>query len=379
MFTNLNFGYIILHVNIKLYYGNTYYILLFYNMYCRGDFMKKLVKEISVVLVVAIMLFLILPFPANATNEKIEIVKTANEYLIYDSVRMKNNFEFAYATESSTEVDTLNFINAIQDTDGNYVAYIDSDIESIYFKNKEGKSRAQYMWIKQNNTVSNPIKIDLSNVITQDIVDFVYATTNRIPVKIGQEEREPITEGNTTRTTTVGYLQIEAKEGYTYEYQLIDLPNNDYTQFVTLAKEISNFVDNENSYENISKINDFYNLYYNLLPEKWEKVIDNKIEQPEEAKNGDEYVVWIKRINPSGQEIVDVQFMTSVREEREKILTETETEEVVTTTKLPVTFDSNIILILVLVIIILAIIALMITKKKLEKSANTGEKNEKKS
>ena len=109
------------------------------------------------------------------------------------------------------------------------------------------------------------------------------------------------------------------------------------------------------------------------------KVIDNKIEQPEEAKNGDEYVVWIKRINPSGQEIVDVQFMTSVREEREKILTETETEEVVTTTKLPVTFDSNIILILVLVIIILAIIALMITKKKLEKSANTGEKNEKKS
>ncbi len=341
--------------------------------------MKKLVKEISVVLVVAIMLFLILPFPANATNEKIEIVKTANEYLIYDSVRMKNNFEFAYATESSTEVDTLNFINAIQDTDGNYVAYIDSDIESIYFKNKEGKSRAQYMWIKQNNTVSNPIKIDLSNVITQDIVDFVYATTNRIPVKIGQEEREPITEGNTTRTTTVGYLQIEAKEGYTYEYQLIDLPNNDYTQFVTLAKEISNFVDNENSYENISKINDFYNLYYNLLPEKWEKVIDNKIEQPEEAKNGDEYVVWIKRINPSGQEIVDVQFMTSVREEREKILTETETEEVVTTTKLPVTFDSNIILILVLVIIILAIIALMITKKKLEKSANTGEKNEKKS
>ena len=206
--------------------------------------MKKLVKEISVVLVVAIMLFLILPFPANATNEKIEIVKTANEYLIYDSVRMKNNFEFAYATESSTEVDTLNFINAIQDTDGNYVAYIDSDIESIYFKNKEGKSRAQYMWIKQNNTVSNPIKIDLSNVITQDIVDFVYATTNRIPVKIGQEEREPITEGNTTRTTTVGYLQIEAKEGYTYEYQLIDLPNNDYTQFVTLAKEISNFVDN---------------------------------------------------------------------------------------------------------------------------------------
>ena len=58
--------------------------------------------------------------------------------------------------------------------------------------------------------------------------------------------------------------------------------------------------------------------------------------------------------------------MTSVREEKEKTSVETVKEEVTKTTKLPVTFDSNIILIIVLAVIIVAIIVLFIVKKKLD-------------
>ena len=330
--------------------------------------MKKLFREISIITLIAILLIMLLQFPVNATNDELEIVKTESQYLLYDATIMQNEFEFAFASDATTEVSTLNFINSIADAEGNYVAYVDSDLENTYFKNTEGNSVNPYMWIRQNGEISEPILVDLSTAITQDVIDFVDETTTRIPVTIGQEEREPVTEGNTTITTTVGYLQIEPQEGYTYEYQLIKLPNESYTRFVELAEEISGFAENANSYENISKINEFYNLYNELIPGNWNNVVNNRIEQPDEARNGDKYVVWIKATNSAQEEIIDVQFMTSVRIERERTSTETVTEEVTTTTKLPVTFDSNIILLIVLAVIIVAIIVLFIVKKKVSKN-----------
>ena len=285
---------------------------------------------------------------------------------------MQSEFEFAFASDATTDVSTLNFINSTVDAEGNNVAYVDGDLEDTYFKDTDGNSVEQYMWVRQNNEVSEPVLINLSTAITQDVIDFVNATTTRIPVTIGQEEKEPVTEEDTTVittvTTTVGYLQIEPQDGYTYEYQLIKLPNSNYTKFVELAEEISNFEENAVSYTNISKINEFYNLYNDLVPEDWNEVVDSRIEQPEDARNGEQYVVWIKATNSDGDETVDVQFMTSVREEAEETTTEIVKEEVTTTTKLPVTFDSNMILIIVLAVIIVAIIVLLIVKKKISKS-----------
>ena len=348
--------------------------------------MKKLFKEISIITLIAIMLISLVQFPVNATNdenEEIEIIRTDNEYLVYVLANVHNKFQFAFANESTVEISTLNFINSITDSEGNNIAYVDSALEEQYFTDADSENgKNVYMWIKQGEQVSEPILVDLSSVITQDVVDFVSGTivdgnrvngiTTRIPIIIGQEEKEPVTEGNTTVTTTVGYLQIQPQDGYTYEYQLIELPNTNYTRFVELAEEISKFTESNNSYENISKINEFYNLYNSLVPESssedWKEVINNRVEQPENARNGDKYIVWIKAINSNGDEIVDVQIMTSVRKESEKTITETLTEEVTTTTKLPVTFDSNIILIIVLGVIIVAIIVLLIVKKKLSKN-----------
>ena len=330
--------------------------------------MKKLFKEIGIVTFLVIMMITLLQFPVNATNEKLEIVKTSDEYLLYVSTIMEKEFDFIFTKDESLEASALDFstaINSIKDAEGNNVAYVDSTLENTYFKDANGETANAYMWIKQGEEVSGPILVDLNTAITQEVIDFVSKTTTRIPVTIGQEERDPVTEGNTTLTTTVGYLQIEAQEGYTYEYQLVKLPNKDYTRFVELAKEISSFAKNSNSYGNISKINEFYNLYNELIPKKWNKVVDDRIEQPEEARNGDEYVVWIRSTNSNGENIVDVQFMTSVREEREKTSIETVKEEVTKTTKLPVTFDSNMILIIVFAVIIVAIIVLLIVRKKL--------------
>ena len=329
--------------------------------------MKHLLKEISIITFVCIMIIALLQFPVNATNDKIEIVKTENEYLIYDEATMKGEFQFAF-TKESTEEAPIAFTNSKVDTEGNNVAYVDADFEATYFEVSETGEKIAYMWVKQAEEVSEPILVNLNSAITQEILSFVGAITTKIPVTVGQETKEPVTEENTTITTTVGYLQIQPQEGYTYEYQLVKLPNENYADFVALAKEISNFEENANSYSNISKINKFYSLYNNLIPtENWKEVVDNRIEQPEEARNGEEYVVWLKATNQTGEEILDVQFMTSVREETEERTTETVTEEVTTTTKLPVTFDSNMILIIVLAIIIVAIIVLFVVKKRMSK------------
>ena len=125
-------------------------------------------------------------------------------------------------------------------------------------------------------------------------------------------------------------------------------------------------------------MNEFYNLYNslysNLAPTNWKKVVDNKIEQSEDAKDGEECVVWIKATNSNGEVINDVQFLTNIIEETEQTSTEKVSEEVTTTTSLPVTFDNNMILITVLAVKNVAIIVLLIIKKKISKKTNKDKR-----
>ena len=100
------------------------------------------------------------------------------------------------------------------------------------------------------------------------------------------------------------------------------------------------------------------------MPTTWKnEVKNNKINEPEDSRHGEQYVVWIKATNGE-QEVVDVQFMTCAREETEERSTEIVKEEVTTTTKLPLTFDATMTLIVVLGVIIVAIVILLVIKKK---------------
>ena len=108
-------------------------------------------------------------------------------------------------------------------------------------------------------------------------------------------------------------------------------------------------------------------LYTQLMPTDWTEVDNSEILQPEEAREGDKYIVYIKE--EQGQtSTIDAKFLVCRYEEdqgknqEEKTITET--------VKLPVTYDS-IALIVALAIIILAIIIVAILKLK----ANKKEKN----
>lgn len=87
------------------------------------------------VLVIAIML--LLQFPVLAAEENITIIQTSeDEYLIYEDEFTNESFKFAYSKDKDIEETELNFINSLQDNDGNNVAYVDNEIFNSYFRFK---------------------------------------------------------------------------------------------------------------------------------------------------------------------------------------------------------------------------------------------------
>lgn len=327
--------------------------------------MKRLLNKNAVLAILVIAIMLLLQIPVLASNENTTIVKTSDdEYLIYEQEFINENFKFAYAKDKDIEETELNFINALQDNDKNYVAYVDNEIYDSYFLG----SNTVYMWIENsNNIISNAIEINLDKAITQEELDYVANTTKRINVTLGEEKSDEVIVDGVKQEVKVDFLQINPEDGYTYEYVIArQEENSKLANFIAMSKEIANINENLNSFENIKKLDEFYTIYNDLIPNEWQKVQDNRIKQPEDSTDGEEYVIWLKGTNADGNEIVDVQFMTCTREEEKEYVPEVIEQQ--TTVKLPVTFDTTITLLIILGIIVLAIIALLIAKKKINKT-----------
>ena len=147
--------------------------------------MKRLLSKNAVLAVLVIAIMLLLQFPVLAAEENITIIQTSeDEYLIYEDEFTNESFKFAYSKDKDIEETELNFINSLQDNDGNNVAYVDNEIFNSYFLD----SNIAYMWIESSeNNISNAIEIDLSKAITQEELDFVANTTKRISVTLGAE------------------------------------------------------------------------------------------------------------------------------------------------------------------------------------------------
>ena len=99
----------------------------------------------------------------------------------------------------------------------------------------------------------------------------------------------------------------------------------------------------------------------------WKEVTNLTIEQPESSEEssgvGEKYIVFLKKVAKDGEETTDVQFLQEYYDyqpnvEKEKIVTKE-------TAKLPITYDS-IMLIVILAIVIIAIVIVFIRMKKLE-------------
>ena len=321
--------------------------------------MEKLLKKSFVLLIVAIFAMMLLQFPVKAAEDDTNIVKTADEYLIYKQEFLEENFKFAFAKDKNINEQELNFINSLQDNEGNNIAYVNEEIYNSCFLDSKS-----YMWIQKNNEiVVKAEEVNLGNAITQENINYVSNTTKRIATEISEESREEEIDG-VTKTTTVDTLNIIPEEGYTYEYQIVKpQEGSKYAEFFALSEEIAKITEDTNSYENIMKLNDFYNLYNALIPTEWEKVENNQIKEPEDTQTGEKYLIWLKATNASGEEITDVQFMTCEREENKEYIPEV--IEKTTIVKLPVTFDFNMVLWILFAILVIAIIVLLIVRSKM--------------
>jgi len=304
--------------------------------------MQNLKVKVIFLLGVFLIATLLFGITTYAANENLQIVKESDsKYLIYVKENLDNTFEFAFA-DTETEPAETEFKDAGKDTaeNGNYIAYLD-----------EYSTASKYLWVKNSDGyVVEGTEVNLDNAMDKEDLELLENLTKIIKVdttKTNVEEKE--IDGNKV-TVTTGKL-VFLNEG-THLYQIFKVADSEeYAKFMDLAERISKFNDDTDMYTKLEVYYEFGTLGIELLTDvdkdAWIEVEGNEILQPEDAKNGDKYVVWLMEGNEQGGEL-DVQFMTSKYEE-EKV-----TEKI--TTKLPVTYDDNRLLIVLAVLVIATIV-----------------------
>ncbi len=319
--------------------------------------MKKVKSKIAIGILCAISFLVAMSLTVQASTEdkKVEIVKLVNdEYVIYIADNLTTEFEFAFSTGNEEEPTT--YLPA--GTEGeNTVAFRNETTIQVYGEN------AHYLWVKtaENAYILKAKEIDWATAMTTEEVDKIQNLTKTIQTTTTQVKiQDEVVDGKNIQVT-VGAVEI--KEEGTYTYQIVKVPETgDYRDFVNLADRISKFTDETDMYTKLSVYHAFYAIYTQLhnalVADAWENVVDSQILQPEDAQNGDQYIVWIKGTNANGT-VEDVQFLTSDREdtilkEREQIIT-----------KLPVTYDNNVLL-FVLAGLVVVTIAVSVRIKMLE-------------
>ena len=306
-------------------------------------------SKVKLIFLVGVFLILscIFGIKAYAANENLQIVKiTDSKYLIYVKGNLDSSFEFAFA-DTTTEPATSEYKDAAKDTaeDGNYIAYLD-----------EYSTANKYLWAKNGDGyILEAVEVDLDKAINKADLEEIQKVTNKIAVdteKTNVEEKE--VDGNKVTVTTG---KIEFKNEGTYKYQIVKTnKSEEYAEFMDLAERISKFNKDTDMYTQLevyTKFNTLFNKLSSELENNWKEVEGKEILQPEDTKNGDKYVVWIKEGNT-----LDAQFLTSKYEEAKV------TEKI--TTKLPVTYDNNTLLI-VLGILIIATIVVSVRINSLKK------------
>lgn len=300
--------------------------------------MQNSKTKILFLLGIFLIVTLVFGITAYAANENIQIIKESDsKYLIYVKGNLDSTFEFAFA-DTTTEPAETEYKEAGKDSaeNGNYIAYLD-----------EYSTANKYLWVKNSEGyVLEAVEVDLSKAMDNEDLELIESFTKIIDVdttKTHVEEKE--VNGNKV-TVTTGKL-VFLNDG-THLYQMIKVADSeDYAKFMDLAERISKFNNDTDMYTKLDTYYEFAILAVDLLNEldadNWVEAEGNEILQPEDARNGDKYVVWLIEDNE-----LDVQFLTSKYEE-EKI-----TEKI--TTKLPVTYDDNRLLIVLAVLIIATVV-----------------------
>lgn len=318
--------------------------------------------KLKVVLAIAILALAVLIIPGicyaeEGTNDGVVIVKTSTDrYLIYIKDYLDVDFKFALSTDG-TETPSIFTNFAVDTVDAqNHIAFSETGTE-------------EYLWVKVGDEIKiSGRKIDLTDNITMAELEGIENISKTIEIEIGVSEpvetmmKDEATGDEYKKTVKVGTVKIitPISNG---KYQLVKRLSNEKTnQFFALAEliEKNNFTD---KYAVIKTAKEFTDLKAELRASlsDWKDVVDATVKQPEDAEDGEQYILWLKEDESTVNiAMEDVHFLTSVKEESiEKI-----TEDV--TTLLPKTYDDNTIL-FAFIAVVIAIVAVAIRISFLKK------------
>ena len=313
--------------------------------------MIKLKTKLIISAMVFTLALITMQLSIYAANENIEIVqKNNNDYLIYVKDNLNSDFKFAFSNNKNEDKALLTFKKAETDSteESNKIAFVNSTIINLF-------TNPTYMWVKDNNEnyIIDGIQIDLKESIDAKKLSDMSNITKVIPADTNQTNTTETEVGGKKITTTIGKAVLPKTKG-SYEYIIVKLPYMDeYENLMKLATRISEFNNETDMYTKISIYKDFNKLLEELRPNSdsnWTKVENNEIEQPKDAEDGTQYVLWINENNGNDSK-QDVQFLTSTKKVSEEKITEK------ITTKLPVTYDNNLLLVVLVILVILAIVA----------------------
>ena len=316
--------------------------------------MTKTKIKFFLLLIVFIIGIVLFQTDVKASNENIQIIKKdAQTYIIYIKDNENTNFMYAFSNDKNIDKSLLNFTNARKDSNeenAKNVVGIDKDTTNY-----------NYLWVRDGeNYILECVEVDISKAINAEELQYATTITKIIKSDLTKTHTTVKEENGKKITTTLGEIVIEDENGE-YSYICIKLPNSEeYNSLMKLARKISKFNNETDLYTQIETYRDFLNLFNILKPASesaWIKVEKNVIYQPDDAEDGDEYIVWIKN---DKTEDIDVQFLTSSKKYSEEKVKE------IITSNLPITYDNNILLVVFAVIIVL-IVAVIIRIRNLSK------------
>lgn len=325
-------------------------------------------KSIKIIIMLSLMMAVLLITNMVSASSQSIILKESGKYLIYNKDAINEEFTFALSKENSK--DGLIFFPSAKDSsesDAKNVAYVDETTNMYLDENSQA-----FLFIrdKEGNYIIDGEKINLKNAVDTELVE---TTTKRIEVDTTKSNTTQDMIDNVLTEVTKGKVVITDSEQAEYSYILVKLPTtgeNNYSKLMDLAETIA---DEEelaklDFMQKLELMNSFYSLYVELVPtaddSAWLEVQNSEILQPEDSKDGEQYIAFIKSVN-GDETIIDAQFLTCYEDYNP--LYEKETVTIVETSKLPVTYDSTITLLIILAVIIVAIVVVIIIRKKVNK------------
>ena len=307
-----------------------------------------------------------------------ELMKDKNKRFLaenYTKVRqliMENKVDEALqilkeASEESASFVSLQCVDILKDT-SRYDAYVEKiNNYDKYFKDQE----KTFLWVKEGEQYKlEAEEVNLSKALNEDEIQSLNKVTTKIKVEIGEKELATETINGVKVNRKIGTINIKDDKDATYSYKIVKASKGtEAKQLMDLAEQM-NKMDNKNMFEKLSIYSEFKELYSKLEPtvsdRNWTKVKDYAIEQPQDSKKGDQYLVWLKK-DLGNNSVVDVQLMncnddyTPAYEKQEVVVKQT--------SKLPITYDNIILFVIagILLALIIAIVILKLRNKKEQK------------